>query len=136
MIIAKGVYPCPVHNCQGRPTTKCGMCRHFAYMHLQDLVTLPGKGLYPKCERCGMQVNPTAWNHQETYTCDRMQAVTLQRKVVSNSAKALNVKFYAYGKGLKWVEVFKYLGRLIAQDDVDTQVPRCNLRKAWGIWAP
>jgi hypothetical protein len=33
------------------------------------------------------------------------------------------------------VEVFKYLGWLIAHDDDDTQAMRLNLRKAQGCWA-
>jgi hypothetical protein len=31
--------------------------------------------------------------------------------------------------------VFKYLGRLLAQDDDDIQAVRQQIRKAWGIWA-
>ena len=33
------------------------------------------------------------------------------------------------------MEVFKYLGRLIACDDADNQAMRSNLRKARGCWA-
>ena len=31
--------------------------------------------------------------------------------------------------------MFKYLGRLLAQDDDDIQAVRQQIRKAWGIWA-
>ena len=33
------------------------------------------------------------------------------------------------------VEVFKYLGRLLAYDDNDAQAVRGNLKKAPGVWA-
>ena len=33
------------------------------------------------------------------------------------------------------VEVFKYLGRLLAYDDKDTKAMRVNLKKAWQYWA-
>ena len=33
------------------------------------------------------------------------------------------------------VEVFKYLGRLLAYDDKDTKAMRVNLKKAWQCWA-
>ena len=36
---------------------------------------------------------------------------------------------------LERVEVFKYLGRLLAQDNDDIQAIRAQLRKAWATWA-
>jgi hypothetical protein len=48
---------------------------------------------------------------------------------------ALSQTFTAYGKELERVEVFKYLGRLLAYDDNDTQTVRNNLKKARGVWA-
>ena len=79
-----------------------------------------------------MQVNPAAMEHQSSKTCKTMHAAKLQREAVSDSAKALKAKFFAYGVELERVrvEVFKYLGRLIAYDDEDTQVMRGNLKKA------
>ena len=64
-----------------------------------------------------------------------MHAARLQRKLVSDFAVAMDAKFYAYGEELEQVEVFKYLGRVIAFDDDDTQVVRGNLRKAHCVWA-
>ena len=47
---------------------------------------------------------------------------------------ALDAKFYAYGEELERVEVFKYLRRLIAFDNDDTQAVRGNLVKARRVW--
>ena len=77
-----------------------------------------------------MQVNPAAMGHQSSKTCKKMHAAKLQRKAVSDSAKALDAKFFAYGVELERVEVFKYLGRLSEYDDEDTQAVRDNLKKA------
>ena len=82
-----------------------------------------------------MQVNPTATGHQATKTCKAMHVAWLQQKAVSDSTVALDAKFYAYGEELERVEVFKYLGRLIAFDDDDTQAVRGNLAKACRVWA-
>ena len=49
--------------------------------------------------------------------------------------QALEVNFTAYGDVLERVEVFKYLGRLMAMDDNDIQAVRSNLRKARKVWA-
>ena len=81
-----------------------------------------------------MQVNPTSTGHQATKMCKAMHAARLQLKSVSDSAVALDAKFYAYREELERVEVFKYLGRLIAFDD-DTQAVRGNLAKARRVWA-
>ncbi len=43
--------------------------------------------------------------------------------------------FSAYGEGLERVEVFKYLGRLLAYNDNDSQAMRANLKKARKSWA-
>ena len=59
---------------------------------------MQGEEQYPKCGRCGMQVNPTATGHQAMKTCKAMHAARLQRKAVSDSSVALDVKFYAYGE--------------------------------------
>jgi hypothetical protein len=48
---------------------------------------------------------------------------------------ALRQTFTAYGKELERVEVFKYLGRLLAYNDNDTQAVRNNLKKAQSVWA-
>ncbi len=42
--------------------------------------------------------------------------------------------FTAYGEELERVEVFEYLGRLIAYDDANNQAMRLNLRKERGCW--
>ena len=48
---------------------------------------------------------------------------------------ALGVEFTAYGEPLDRVEVFKYLGRLIAFDDTDAQAIANNLMKARKSWS-
>ena len=82
-----------------------------------------------------MQVNPTATGHQATKTCKPMHATILQQKEVSDSAAAMDAKFYAYGEELERVQVFKYFGHLIVFDDDDTQAVRGNLPKARRVWA-
>ncbi len=58
-----------------------------------------------------------------------------QQEVAVASALALCPQFTVHGDTLKKVKVFKYLGRMMAQDDNDIQVMRPQLLKARGTWA-
>ncbi len=51
------------------------------------------------------------------------------------SAMALREHFTVRGDVLEQVEVNKYLRRMMAQDNNDTQALRAQLRKAHAIWA-
>ena len=50
-----------------------------------------------------------------------------QRKAAIDSAIALRCNFKVHGEVLEKVEVFKYLGRLLAQDDDDVQAVRLQI---------
>ena len=52
-----------------------------------------------------------------------------------DSAMAVQQHFTAYGEELLNVEVFQYLGRLLAYNDNNIQAIRGNLTKARGCWA-
>jgi hypothetical protein len=58
-----------------------------------------------------------------------------QQKAVVASALALCHQFTVHGEALEKVKVFKYLGRMMAQDNNDVQAMRYQLRKARGTWA-
>ena len=58
-----------------------------------------------------------------------------QHEAAINSARALEQRFSAYWVMLERVEVFKYLGHLLAFDDNDAQAVQANLRKARKCWA-
>ncbi len=51
------------------------------------------------------------------------------------SALAICCQFTVHGDALEKVKVFKYLGRMMAQDNNDIQAMRHQLRKAQGTWA-
>ncbi len=50
------------------------------------------------------------------------------------SALALRCQFTVHGDALEKVEVVKYLGRMMAQDNNDIQAMRHQLCKARGTW--
>jgi hypothetical protein len=73
--------------------------------------------------------------HYETAMCKDGVARKVQYAATERAHLALQQSFTAYGAELERVEVFKYLGRLLAYDDNDAQAVRGNLKKARGVWA-
>ncbi len=67
--------------------------------------------------------------------CKDGVARKVQYAAAERAHTALQQTFMVYGAELEKVEVFKYLGRLLAYNDNDAQAVRGNLKKAWGIWA-
>jgi hypothetical protein len=51
------------------------------------------------------------------------------------AALALQQLFYVKGELLEKVDLFRYLGRTLAQDDDDVWAVRNQIKKARGIWA-
>ncbi len=82
-----------------------------------------------------MQVNPKYTGHQNTKECQVGVKQKQQREAVVTLALALRQQFSVHGEALDQVEVFKYLGRLLAQDNDDIQAIRAQMRKARGTWA-
>jgi hypothetical protein len=82
-----------------------------------------------------MPVEDLNGGHHHTELCQRGWERRCQHAAAARSQQALDHVFTCNRDQLDRVEVFKYLGRLIAHNDVDTQAMRSNLRKAWGCWA-
>ena len=132
----KWKYYCPFPDCPGEATTKWGLRRHFRDRHPRDSVDIDGEGTYTKCEDCGMECTPQAWRrgHGSSKLCREGRERKAQLEAAVQSAEALRKSFSAYGDVLERVEVFKYLGRLLAMNDHDAQAVRAQLRKARKTW--
>ena len=59
----------------------------------------------------------------------------MQHEAAEAAWVALARTFTAYGEDLERVEVFKYLGWLLAYNDNNSQAMRANLKKARKSWA-
>ena len=90
----------------------------------------------PRCNRCGLQISYAAMNgrHHETALCKDGVARKAQHVAAERVHLALRQMITAYCEELERVEVSKYLGRLLAYDDNDTQAVRNNLKKAQSVW--
>jgi hypothetical protein len=65
-----------------------------------------------------MQVNPAYPRHIRMQECQTEVEWKLQRESAVRSELALRRQFLVHGDVLERIEVFKYLGHLLAQDDV------------------
>jgi hypothetical protein len=130
-----GKIPCSVLGCPGELWDGWMLRHHFRDLHPFDRVVVPTEGYFPWCKRCCMQVNPAYLQHIRTKECGIGMDRQLQRESAISLALALRREFNVDRTVLEWVEVFKYLGRLLAQDDDDAQAIRQQLRKARGVWA-
>jgi hypothetical protein len=103
------------------------------------LVYFPTEGSLPlpQCNRCGLQILYAAKNggHYIAAMCKDGVARKVQYEAAERMHLALQQLFTAYGDELERVEVFKYLGRLLAYDNNDAPAVRGNIKKTRGIWA-
>ena len=58
-----------------------------------------------------------------------------QRDSAIDAAMAIRQLFYIEGDVLERVATFRYLGRILSQDDDDIRAVRNQIKKARGIWA-
>ncbi len=100
-----------------------------------DLVKVPKEGTFDCCEQCGMKVHPLYPCHRRSKECQVGVECCLQQEVAVTSALAIRQQFKVRGDVLEQVEVYKYLGRMMAQDDDDLQAIRAQLWKARSTWA-
>ncbi len=126
---------CPFWLCEGVLKDGWNLCRHFRDVHSMDLVVVPLEGKFGCCHQCGMQVNPSYPRHYRSKECSIGAEQKQQQEAAVTSALALWQQFSVHGDVLERVEVFKYLGRLLAQDDNDIQAIRAQIRKARATWA-
>jgi hypothetical protein len=69
--------------------------------------------------------------HQLSEQCRGLYEMRLQHEAAAPSQDALQQVFFCGGDKLERVEVFKYLGRMLAYDNNNSQAMRANLKKAW-----
>jgi hypothetical protein len=82
-----------------------------------------------------MQVDPQYPAHINTKECKTRTARRHQQDIAVRSALALRQQIIMDGDVLEKVNVFRYLGCLLLQDDDDVQFVQSQLHMARGMWA-
>ena len=116
-----GGLKCPIPGCAGKFHGGWMLWQHFRDLHPFNKVVVSTEGYFPWCEWCAMQVNPAYPKHIRMQECQTGVERKLQRESAVRLALALRRQFSVHEDVLERVEVFKYLGRLLAQDEDDAQ---------------
>jgi hypothetical protein len=111
------------------------MQQHFRDVHLLDSVVVPKEGKYDQCKWCGMQVNPLYPCHRFLKECQVGVKQNQQWEAAVTLTLALHQQFSVAREFLKRVEVFKYLGHLLTQNNDNIQAIHAQLWKACATWA-
>jgi hypothetical protein len=82
-----------------------------------------------------MQCNPRYPRHIYTQVCLLGAEQRTQQDSAISAALALCKLFHVEGEVLEKVDLFQYLGRVLAQDNDDIRPVRQQIKKARGIWA-
>ena len=123
---------CTVVGCLGGASDSFGMFRHFAYRHPSLTLTVDGR-TWEKCALCGMQTaNPD--RHWKSDTCKKLQVRRSNEKAALKQWEAERVEFTINGEKIERVKEFRYLGRILTEDDDDSRCIEDQLKKARSIW--
>ena len=111
---------------------------HLWRRHVWDVVIILEEGNLPnpRCSRCDMLVPWRSLNgrHKITAMC-RSGAERKRRRLAETEIQEnTEMAFEVYGKQLKTVPIFKYLGRILTAGDEDWPAVAGNLGKAQKSW--
>ena len=126
---------CPHVNCLYTTNDRNKMRRHFRSIHLQDIIIIKEEGLLPQCLQCGIfQNNVNSDKHLQSEDCKRYTEIKNNKRLDICNKASVNVKFQLDGNNIKAVNEFKYLGRIIDNDDNDMKAIQKQITKARAVW--
>ncbi len=126
---------CPYPGCPGVLSSPYMLCCHFRDLHPKDIMEIPREGTFLRCKRCTMQCNRRYLRHIHTQVCLLGAEQRTQQDSAVTVALALHKLFHVEGELLEEVDLFRYLGQILAQDNDDIRAVRNQIKKARGIWA-
>ena len=127
---------CPVPDCPAWTKDPWIFRKHLCVRHPMCHFTFSGKQGLVQCPRCGLYLNVVTLRHFQSHFC---QAQTARREyAISYSRLVQAVKnatpFLIGGNPVEYVEHFRYLGRMLSQDDSDDMAAFVRLQTARKVW--
>jgi hypothetical protein len=105
------------------------MRRHFCTRHYDQGLSFNGDRSYDKCELCMLHVRPARLaKHQESKLCQKGKVRREKRDMIA-AAQLPAPTFYVEGAAVERVTKFRYLGRILSQDDHDFSACVRNIQR-------
>jgi hypothetical protein len=127
---------CPVPNCPTYSTNPYVIRRHLCIRHPTDQFRLLGDCDYVHCPRCGLLLTHLTPSHFQTKFC--LQQSQRRARILSNTQCLMSADqlspFHIGDKPIEFVPDFRYLGRILAQDDSDDMAAYTRMQKAKHVW--
>ena len=126
---------CPVEGCSFNAQLKSAMNRHFRERHPRDTIRFDGNEPH-QCEICDTKLLTAGGlaRHRNTATCQR--AAKRKENLDRRTDQQATVDFILRVDGIpiKRVKEFKYLGRMVSDNDNDAPAIRRNIKRARAQW--
>jgi Reverse transcriptase (RNA-dependent DNA polymerase) len=126
---------CPHPNCPYITHKGDIVRKHFRNCHPEDSVIIEQEGLLPHCPNCGIfQSNAHTPQHKASLECKK--GITTKKKKLQETLQtaATHVKFFLGQEQIQKKPQFKYLGRIITEQDIDLAAAENQLESAQRSW--
>jgi hypothetical protein len=126
---------CPHPACPYSTNKRDRMRRHFRARHPNDVIVIEEEGLLPQCPQCGLyQQNAHTNQHTKSKECIQYTEVKKKRQQEVLQNAATHVRFYIDNQPVAKTTKFKYLGRIITDEDEDLPAVERQITKARTTW--
>jgi len=131
---------CPREGCEYRArqnaqSQRSDMRRHFQQRHFMDTIIIEEEGLLPQCRECGLFGKTVRLEgHLASKACKKGAEKRSHFIQAMRQAIALEITFTVDGQPINRVTEFKYLGRILEENDNDDPAALRQLARAREKW--
>ena len=131
---------CPVDGCDWKAGARNKQKRfstrlHFRQRHLNDTIIVTEEGELPRCERCDLfSSKSNSQSHWDSLDCKKFSEKKRNYCQAIRQDVAKAVEFTVEGSPIKRVAQFKYLGRVLDEDNNDNHAALRQLKRARDNW--
>ena len=136
----RGVVECPVPGCPFHvPITqnskRLTLRKHFRARHIEDGIRIQEEGQLPQCTRCGLFMkDANSDRHHNSVECRKFTERRARYFRAQRQADALEVNFSIGGAEIERVKQFRYLGRILDENDDGNHALQRQLARARTKW--